>query len=172
MAITRGLGTRHGRRAPLALGALMLGSLLLLGPGDGARAQQGQGRYLTEATTRLSKLITRANIDGYIFQNNSFSIGGGWLQQGENNWVPLYTIDLQGGRRYRFLASGDFDAKDVDLQVLDLNGRVLAEDVGTEPEAVVNFTPAYTGRFLVRVRLYEARDNLPCLCLGILMVQR
>ena len=46
-------------------------------------AQQGQGQYVTEAAARLSKLIAAANKDGYILQDNNFSIGGGWLKQSQ-----------------------------------------------------------------------------------------
>ena len=80
--------------------------------------------------------------------------------------MPLFTLTLQAGRKYRFLAAGDADAKDVDLDIQDLNGKTLKADVGTEPEAVVNFTPAVTAKYLVRVRLFDSDKNLPCVCTG------
>src|SRR5579884_1353285 len=68
-----------GVRGRFVLGALLMGALAVLVPGNSATAQQGQGQYLTEASQRLGKLIARANQDGFTFDENKFSIGGGWL---------------------------------------------------------------------------------------------
>src|SRR5438874_11599829 len=90
-----------GVRGRLVLGALLMFGLVAAVPGLSAQAQQaGQGKYLTEASARLGKLIAKANQDGYEFQDNNFSIGGGWLKQGEKNWVPLYTLNLEAGKKY------------------------------------------------------------------------
>jgi hypothetical protein len=161
----------HGlSRRGLCTGAALicLASLLVVLAGVGrATAQEGQGKYITEATVSLIKLVNQANTAGYKLQDNSFSLGGGWLKQGTESWVPLYTITLEKGKEYRFLAAGDHDAKDVDLQVLDAGGKVVAEDAGTEPQAVVNFRPEQTQKYSVRIRLYASVDNLPCMCLGV-----
>lgn len=169
----RKLGTfLGGVRGRFALGVLLVSTLVVAAPGNSATAQQGQGQYLTEAAARLGKLIAQANRDGYEFQDNNFSIGGGWLKQSTENWVALYTLTLQGNKKYRFLAAGDADARDVDLDIQDLKGKTLKADVGTEPEAVVNFTPNVTGKYLVRVRLYASEKNLPCLCLAVVMSEK
>jgi hypothetical protein len=76
---------------------------------------------------------------------------------------------LTGGKKYRFIAAGDADARDVDLEVQDANGKVVAKDVRTDPEAIVEFTPQNTGRYLVRIRLYASDNHLPCFCLGVVM---
>lgn len=163
-----------GTRGRFALGAVAMFSMALLLPGRTAQAQQGagQGQYLTEASARLGKLIGRANQDGYIFYDNQFSVGGGWLKQGENNWVNLYTVTLQAGKRYRLMAAGDADARDVDLEIKDLKGRQHAIDQDTASEAVINFTPDTTQKYLIRVRLYASDRNQPCMCLAIVMVQK
>src|SRR4051812_16918529 len=85
-------------------------------------AQDGQGIFVTQASERLGKLIDKANKGGFSLQNNSFSIGGGWLKK-DDKWVGLYTVQLTAGKQYRFLASGDKDAKDVDLRITDLKGE-------------------------------------------------
>ena len=132
-----------GMRGRLALGTVLLFAVAALVPGETADAQ-GQGKYLTEAAARLGKLIGQANKDGYVFYDNQFSVGGGWLKQNSDGWVPLYTVTLQAGKRYRLIAAGDFDAKDVDLDVRDLNGKVYAVDDGVAPGAVVAFSPDTT----------------------------
>jgi hypothetical protein len=162
------LSTLFGR--PQGILSISL-AIVLLGSGT-ASAQQGQGKYVAEASARLIKLINSANGDGYILQDNSFSIGGGWLKQGRDLWVPLYTVQLQAGREYRFLASGDADARDVDLQIVGPGGNVVASDVDTAADAIVNFRPNASGRYEVRIRLYDSDNNLPCVCMGIMMIRK
>src|SRR4051812_18690224 len=82
-------------------------------------AQEGQGKFITEASSRLTRLIAAANKQGYNLPDNTFSVGGGWLKQGKGTWVPLFTVPLEQGKSYRFLAAGDMDAKDVDIEVQD-----------------------------------------------------
>lgn len=134
-------------------------------------AQAQQGKYLNSASARLIKLVDRANEDGYKFQNDSFSLGGGWLKQGTDRWVTLYTVSLQAGKSYRFLAVGDMDAKDVDIQVLDPDGRTVASDTLAAPEAIVGYSPTKTGRYSVRVRLYASRDNVPSFVVAALLAK-
>jgi hypothetical protein len=159
---------RMSRNARLTLGLALVG-LLVLANVPAARAQEGQGKYITEATVRLIKLVDAANKDGYSLADNSFSTGGGWLKQSQKDWIPLFTVQLQEGKEYRFLAAGDADAKDVDIEILDADNKVVAQDVDTAANAHVNFSPKATGRYLVRIRLYDSDKNLPCMCLAIVM---
>ena len=132
--------------------------------------QEEQGKYLNSASARLVKLVNAANEDGYKFENDKFAIGGGWLRQGKDNWVSLYVITLSDRKTYQFLAAGDMDAKDVDLQVTDYEtGKVLAADKTESNEVSVGFTPPATGRFLVKVRLYASRNSEPSFCLAAVM---
>lgn len=151
------------------LGVCLASLWTVLGTESSVRAQDGQGKYITETAVRLTKLVNTANAAGFGLQDNTFSIGGGWLKQSASDWIPLYTVQLQAGKRYRFLAAGDVDAKDVDLEVQDANGRIVASDTATNPEAVVEYTPANTARYTVRIRLYASDNNLPCVCLAIVM---
>jgi len=145
---------------------------LLIGFNTTLHAQDsGQGKYVNSASARLVKLINTANGDGYKLANNSFSIGGGWLKQTGTEWVTLYTTVLSKGTDYRLIAAGDMDAKDVDLQILDDRGNVVASDTATSPEAIVNFRPSATARYTVRIRLFASAGNAPCVCLSILMTR-
>lgn len=152
----------------LSFAIFVLGALAVPTAPSSVLAGEGQGPYLAQASTRLIRLVGRGNADGYKLQNNSFSIGGGWLIKG-NDWVPLFTLHMEEGRDYRCLAAGDNDARDVDLQVVDPNGQVVAEDTGGDPEAVVTYRPKATGKHLIRLRLYASEKNQPCVCLGLVM---
>ena len=136
----------------------------------GASAQQGV--YVTQAAARLSKLVDKANKDGYELQDNSFSIGGGWLKK-SNDWVGIYSVQLTEGQQYRFLASGDNDAKDVDLRIMDLKGKTqYAADVDVAADAIVNFTPKASGRYLVQLRLFDSQGDVPAVCLSVVMQKK
>ena len=150
---------------------ICLASLLALPASTAStHAQEGQGVYVTQAAAQLTKLVDTANKAGYKLQDNSFSIGGGWLKQSANDWIALYTVQLNAGTKYRFLAAGDNDAKDVDLDVSEVGSKkVVASDTAAAPTATVDYTPTTSGRYLVRIRLFSSDQNLPCVCLGIVM---
>lgn len=137
---------------------------------DRAAAQTKQGVYLTQASIRLAKLIDAGNGDGYALVNNKFSLGGGWLKKSED-WTTLYSVNLTGGKNYRVIASGDDDAKDVDLRILDAKMQQVALDDSTAVDAVINFTPKATGKYTVQIRLYDSKGNVDSLCISALLVK-
>jgi hypothetical protein len=150
----------------LSLG-LVAATLVLVGAG---RASAQQGVFITQASARLAKLVDQGNKDGYQLENNRFSLGGGWLKKGDD-WVSIYSVHLTADKAYRFLASGDNDAMDVDLRVLDRDNKVVALDDGTEADAVVNFTPKVAGKYFVQIRLYSSRKDFDAVCISALMVK-
>src|SRR6476619_830010 len=102
---------KHGLR--WALGVIFLTMVAGLALDSPACAQEGQGKYIAEATKGLAKLVDAANRDGFVLQPNSFSIGGAWLTKNEEVWVPLYTVPLTAGKDFRFNAAGDGDTRDL-----------------------------------------------------------
>jgi hypothetical protein len=152
----------------LIAGAAAL-AVLLLPSGTALAQKKGQGKFLTEATQRLIGQVATANADGFRLANNTFSIGGGWLRQGAGNWVNLYTIRMEAGMEYRILASGDNDAVDVDVQVVNAKGTTVASDTARAANASVTFRPKVSQDFQIRVRLFESRDSLPCVCVAIVL---
>jgi hypothetical protein len=132
------------------------------------RASAQQGPYITQASARLGKLVDKGNDDGYNLHNNSFSIGGGWLKKSKE-WVAIYTVQLTAGKKYRFLASGDDGAIDVDLRVKNADGDVKAKDDLEDKNAVVNYTPKVSGRHTVEIRLYDSTKNRDSVVLSVVM---
>jgi hypothetical protein len=156
--------------AAAAVPTLVLGLLALLAAPRPAEAQKaGATAYLREASASMDGLLARSQRQGYRLNRGGFSIAGGWMQQGKQNWVEMYNIDLRAGVQYRFLASGDADARDVDLRILGPGGNIVAKDASTAREAVVDFTPRQTARYHIQVRLFASRNNLPCICLTALL---
>jgi hypothetical protein len=178
---------RHGNRRPVfsfVKGFLMkrwlgvtpalwlMGILTILILPLPAGAQDGQGKYVTQASVRLIRLIGTANQQGYRLHHDALSVGGGWLKKSTDSWVSLYTAKLEAGRHYRFIAAGDKEARTVNLQVQDADGKVVAHGMKTDPEPVVDFSPKATGNYLVRLRLLDSVNDLPCFCIAIMMTKK
>lgn len=133
------------------------------------RPQPKQGPYFVQASAPLVALMKKAVKDGFSLPETSTSLAGGWLKQTTTEWERVITVDLVAGKSYRLLGAGDGDAKNINLQLLDGDAKVVAQDVGSNPEAVVDFTPTRTGRYSVRLRLYASTMNLPCASMGVLL---
>jgi hypothetical protein len=134
-----------------------------------ARAQNTPGKYIGEASTRLAKMIDNASGTGYKIRGNAFFMGGALLQQSKDNWIPLGTVELDQDRPYVFLAAGDADATDVDIQILGPNGDVVAKDDSTNVEATVEYRPTTRGRYTIRMRLYASQNSVSCYCFAAML---
>jgi len=130
---------------------------------------QGQGDSAAQAAARLVRLIGLAKQDGYSLRENTSAFGGGLLRRGDANWVPAGRVSLRAGGHYRFLAAGDFNAVDVDLQVRNEDGWLVASDTTASPEAVVEYAPTRTGSYLLRLRLRACRGDAPGVCLAAVL---
>lgn len=100
--------------------------------------------------TRLLDQIAKAQLRPPKFQRpvppRSGSLEpGGTIDQG---------FGLSKGQGYAFVAVGDDNANDVDLQLVDSNGDVVAEDNDTDESAVVTFSPRQKARYYARVVMY------------------
>jgi hypothetical protein len=62
--------------------------------------------------------------------------------------VDRYTITFRAGERGRVWAVGDGD---IDIEVYDENGNLIARDNDDDAEPEVAFTPRWTGPFTIRV---------------------
>jgi hypothetical protein len=81
-----------------------------------------------------------------------------------SNAEETVSFELDEGVSYAATAVCDQDCTDVDLFLLDENGNVVAEDQDEGDEgdfAVVEVTPAWTGAFTLRVRMYACSVE-PC----------
>ena len=152
----------------LSKAALVIAVLVLVRPTFAQ--EENQGKYVNSAAARLVKLVNLANNDGYQLQNNSFSIGGGWIPQ-SSTWTPLFTLNMVRDRSYRIITVGDMDSKDVDVQVLDDTGRVVASDTAVSQEAIVHYRPTRSGRYTIQTRVYASQGNSPCVTIAIVMLK-
>lgn len=66
---------------------------------------------------------------------------------------------LQRGVRYLIIGGGDINAQDVNLALLDANGKTVAQDAAPDAVPVVFFTPKYTGNYKLALRLKKGRTS-------------
>jgi hypothetical protein len=72
-----------------------------------------------------------------------------------------WQVNLQGGASYRIIGACDNECTNVDIELIDSNGGVVASDTAPDDKPVVNFTPASNGQYIIRVIL-QACSVGPC----------
>lgn len=148
--------------------ALCFGLAFLMGiPGPAAGQGKASGTYLVEAFTRVTNNAGLAGkLVGFGYAEN-LSILGGWVDAGKSLEFDLN--HLVAGTQYMIIAAGDKDAEDVDLEIIDPAGKVVASDVRTAPDAIVAFTPQVKGRHTMRLTLFKSRQSVPCVCVATIL---
>jgi hypothetical protein len=74
----------------------------------------------------------------------------GKLAQGDRR---DFSIQLEGGKCYAILAVGDNTVRDLDLVLLDPDGRALDRDVEAHARPIVRVCPERSGKFTMRVEM-------------------
>jgi hypothetical protein len=64
------------------------------------------------------------------------------------NSTVRYTLSFRGGEPAVVVAKGDGD---IDIEVRDENGNLIAQDLDGDFTPTCSFTPKWTGKFTVRV---------------------
>lgn len=75
---------------------------------------------------------------------------GSWVRDISARSSVSYEMTAQGGYLWNVIAAGDGDT-DVDMEVFDQNGNLICRDIAPYTRASCSFTPAWTGRFTVRI---------------------
>jgi hypothetical protein len=140
-------------------------------PLSGVTAASGQVR-LDEATKRLTRLIQYEEKEGYKLINDKVSIGGGYLIRGmglaPGDWVSTIEMTLEAGKSYTVLAAGDDDVRDIDVDLQDSQGKVVGQN---DESGTIQHRPKTTQVYRIRMRLFASRNNVPCVCLVIVMAK-
>jgi hypothetical protein len=131
-----------------------------------ASAAQSQGRvsagYWTQAFIRVTDTAAGAAKLGNYGYQAGISILGAWVDARDR---CEFSIWLKKDVNYMFVAGGDNDAQDVDVNILDsMTGKSLANEDREAPDAMVPFAPPADDYYTLRLTLAKARNNLPCIC--------
>lgn len=72
-----------------------------------------------------------------------------------------WQVNLAGGTQYRVVGACDNECNNVDIELIDGTGAVVASDKAPDDRPVVNFTPASNGQYIVRLMLQTCTVG-PC----------
>jgi hypothetical protein len=146
---------------------LAISALWLLPANPTSGQGKDSGTFLTQAFIRVTDNADFAKrITGYGYADG-VSVLAAWVDLNDS---VSFIRPLTGGVSYTFLAAGDKDAKIVNLDILDDKGtKVLKSDGKKQPDAVLEFTPAASGNYTMRLTLAQSRNNYPCMCVATIL---
>jgi hypothetical protein len=131
-------------------------ALALAVPAGTASAQDNNwvpGKRFTESYDRVLGSIQRITnttrygyVDGVCFLS-------AFLNRGQDT---RFTREFTAGTKYAVVGGGDNGTVDLDLYILDEDGRVVVKDELTDNIPVVEFTPPRSGRYTIRMVMFDA----------------
>lgn len=155
-----------GDAEAMLVAARMLASVGTLGEGEEPaviESSSAAGSATSEAQTSATlfdEALELAQGDPSIVDRISVARASAsrGLVGGASSWVRdisarssvSYEITAQGGYIWNVVAAGDGDT-DVDMEVFDQNGNLVCRDIAPYTRATCSITPAWTGRFTVKV---------------------
>jgi hypothetical protein len=83
-----------------------------------------------------------------------------------------FTVYLRGGMQYAVFAVGDDDARDIDLEIYDDQGRLIARDESVDREALVGVQTRYSATHTVRLIMRSCRSTTCYAGAGVFVRQR
>lgn len=117
------------------------------------------GVYMTEAVANVmagAKAVS--DFSEYGYTPNTCFLAAFLKQRGS----AAMNVPMERGTAYMILGGGDSDATDVDIDVTDEAGRVVARDNKDDGSPVVLFTPARSGKYAVRLTLWSGARSSFC----------
>lgn len=129
-----------------------------------AASADGQAMLTPEQRAQLEALV-RSYLDEAVRRNG----GGMSPAAGFNDEIAdmqpstdhRWQVNLVAGTPYRILGGCDNECSNLDIELIDSRGGVVASDMSPNDFPVVNFTPAANGSYIVRV-LMQACSVAPC----------
>lgn len=128
--------------------ALLAATVLLAAP-------QAAEQYVEQVQQQLSYIEEGLAAEG-VSRSHDYAYG-----QLDSDGEQAISFELDEGRTYVAVAVCDQDCSDIDLVLLDENGNVVSEDHEAAEYAAVKVTPAWTGSFDLRVKMYTCSAE-PC----------
>ena len=139
----------------IGLGVTLVFALLLYNS-DCLAQTWGPGEYMQQALSNVivkATVMTVASDSRYDLNDNGVCLLGAFLEDGAHiNWETT----LMQGHKYVFIGGGDEDVEDLDIKVYDSDGDLVKEDVQEDNSPIVELTPAYTARYTIQLKLYDA----------------
>ncbi len=114
-----------------------------------------QNQYTRQVNNQLDTMESNARGQGKsrLFRSPIFRLNEGAEQ--------TYPISLVSGRNYTIGGVCDNDCPDLDIKLINPNGREVASDVLTDSAPIVSHTATMSGTYSVRVIMYDCNVS-PC----------
>jgi hypothetical protein len=114
-----------------------------------------QSQYAQQVSNQLDTMERNAQGQGKtrLFRSPIFDLNEGATQ--------VYPLTLTRGRSYTIGGVCDNDCPDLDIKLIDPNGREVASDVLTDSAPIVSHNATMNGTYRVRVVMYDCNVN-PC----------
>lgn len=122
---------------------------------------ESSANFLNQAFVRVTDSASAAAKLGNFGYDEGVSILGAWVHCRDN---VMYYVPLTRGVNYMFVAGGDNDAQDIDLEIQDDKGRVVAVDNRVAADAMATLAAPSTGWFTLKLTLAKSRKDFPCVC--------
>ncbi len=118
-----------------------------------------QGRRMAKAVANVMAAARTVNDLSDYGYDDGICILGAYVRHGASASI---TCSLKADERYLLLGGGDDYAEDVDIHLLNADGKEVASDTDTDATPVVRYTPKYAGKYTLRLTLYKARGSEFC----------
>ncbi|MBN9520240.1 hypothetical protein J0H58_17210 [bacterium] len=150
------------RFAALAAAA---GLALPAGPSAAQENTWAPGRRFDESSNRVLSSIERITAKtnyGYV---NGICFLSGHFQKGQE--LQFYR-DFEGGVKYAVVGGGDNGTRNLDVFILDADGKVVVQDTLEDNIPIVEFTPPRNARYTIKMVLQDGGPAGGMGSLGIL----
>jgi hypothetical protein len=109
------------------------------------------GKYMSQAVGLVADAARKLETNtSFGFDIDHACLLGAFVRTGAN--IDM-TQTFSARRQYVLLGGGGEDAADIDLGILDANGKVLAADTDDDATPIVRFTPPQDGSYTIRLAL-------------------
>jgi hypothetical protein len=136
-----------------------LALVLLVATPKPSFAEWGPGRFMMQAMGTLMNSILQISKKTDFGYDNGIAIMAAFLEPKE---TIAFVRTVDKGQRYAVLGGGDNDVRDLDIEVSDENGRVIAQDNKDDNQPVAFFTANSKGKIIIRMKLFEASRGSFC----------
>lgn len=110
-------------------------------------------RGAIENTKRVVRGINNQYGDQINWRDGDDDVKLLYLAEGESY---KYSTQFYKGNKYFIAAIGCDDATDLDIYLYDENGNLIDKDSSTDARPVVHVQPKWSGKFYVKVKMYDA----------------
>ena len=109
------------------------------------------GKFMVQAFSRVSAAAQRAQqTTAYGFESNGAAVLGAFLKRGHTISMAR---PLEGGVKYIIIGGGSDSVTDLDLEVVDSNGRRVGHDTGPDAIPIADFKAPQDGEYTINLRL-------------------